>query len=572
MKEQITIPLTDYKQLLSDNKMLLSKVSSLETKLEQLTVQYQELVSKHKISLGENAGLNIKYTKLVADNERLAFENERLSSENAVLKETVLSLRNQIFGKKKDKIENSSNIRDLNTIRNEKLAQKRGRKPIDPEYKADEVRRYDYAFNPMCGGCASKMHYVTSSSSHHEEYQIVFKKVRIEQALYACRCCNRIVMARGCKPPIDKGIPLAGLLTQVVLDKFSSAIPMYRQAQNYGYMGMNYSRQQISNWLSRASDLIEALYNLMFKEIINSNYLMVDETPITLLNMEGKESGGKGYIVVIKQGGKGIFNFVYCWAIDSRSQEVIEKKLSKFKGTLQVDGLNFYFKILARAGVIYAACCSHVRRKFTDIVKLSGKKEGVAFEVVQKIDKLYEIEQRGSTLSKEKLLELRKEEGVPILNELKEYLNHIVSTVSPKGKLGVAIKYTLDRFDGLMEYTNNGNIEIDNNATERCIKYVVMGRKNWLFADNIGSANKLSMLYSLIISCKFNNINPREYLEYIFTQLPYINKHDTEELRNLLPDKYDVSKRYDLEYREREGIIETIMIPMPTAEEIPRAA
>ena len=132
--------------------------------------------------------------------------------------------------------------------------------------------------------------------------------------------------------------------------------------------------------------------------------------------------------------------------------------------------------------------------------------------------------------------------------------------------------HTLDRFDGLMEYTNNGNIEIDNNATERCIKYVVMGRKNWLFADNIESANKLSMLYSLIISCKFNNINPREYLEYIFTQLPYINKHDTEELRNLLPDKYDVSKRYDLEYREREGIIETITIPIPKAEEIPKAA
>ena len=82
-----------------------------------------------------------------------------------------------------------------------------------------------------------------------------------------------------------------------------------------------------------------------------------------------------------------------------------------------------------------------------------------------------------------------------------------------------------------------------------------------MFADNINSANKLARLYSLIISCKFNNINPREYLEYIFTQLPYINKHDTSELRKLLPDKYDINKRYDLEYRKQTGIVETIIIP-----------
>mgnify|MGYP003424474127 FL=1 len=540
--------------LLSEHKQLLAKVSNLESKLEQLTLQYQALLSQHQGLTRQYNELNIKYNKLLAD-------NDRLFSENTVLKETVLSLRNQIFGKKKDKIKNSSNIRDLNKARNEKVANKRGRKPISPEYKADEIRRYDYALNPKCAICQLQMHYVGSNDSRHEDYQIVFKKVKIEQAKYACRCCNKIVVAKGSKLPIDKGLPLSGLLAQTILDKFSSAIPMYRQAQNYGYMGINYSRQQISNWFSRAADLIEPLYNLIFEQIIDSNYLMADETTITLLNIKDKEPGSKGYITVIKQGGKGIFNFVYCWAIDSRSQEVIEKKLTKFKGNLQVDGLNFYFKILEKAGIIYIACWSHVRRKFTDIIKLSGKLEGSSFEIVQKIDKLYNIEHRGSKLSKKELLKLRNKEAVPILNELKEYLTNIVSTTPPKSKLGVALKYTLDRFDGLMEYTKNADLEIDNNATERCIKYVVMGRKNWLCADNINSANKLARLYSLIISCKFNNINPREYLEYIVTQLPYINKHDTSELRKLLPDKYDINKRYDLEYRKQTGIVETIIIP-----------
>ena len=134
----------------------------------------------------------------------------------------------------------------------------------------------------------------------------------------------------------------------------------------------------------------------------------------------------------------------------------------------------------------------------------------------------------------------------------------------------MSIRYTLERFDGLVQYTKNANLEIDNNATERCIKYVVIGRKNWLFADNINSANRLAMLYSLIISCKFNNINPREYLEYIFTQLPYINKHNSNALRQLLPDRYDINKRYDLEYREGAGIVETIVIP--TVEDVQKAA
>jgi len=568
---------------LSEHTRLLSKVSNLEVQVEQLTLQHQTIL-RHNQKLAkeyqsqvkqlalEYQALQKQYQELNTKCTKLAADNERLSSENTVLKETVLHLRNQIFGKKKDKIKNSNNIRDLNKARNEKIANKKGRKPISPEYKADEIRKYDYAFNPKCSDCQQEMHYVGNNDSHHEDYQIVFKKVKIEQAKYACRCCNKIVVAKGSKLPIDKGLPLPGLLTQTILDKFSSAIPMYRQAQNYGYMGINYSRQQISNWYSRAADLIEPLYNLIFEKIINSNYLMADETTITLLNIKDKEPGSKGYISIIKQGGKGIFNFVYCWVIESRSQEVIDKKLTKFKGNLQVDGLNFYFKILGKAGVIYVACWSHVRRKFTDIIKLSGKLEGVAFEIVQKIDKLYNIEHRGSKVSKEELLKLRKKEATPILNELKEYLSHRVSTTSPKGKLGVAIKYTLDRFDALMEYTKNGNIEIDNNATERCIKYTVIGRKNWLFADNINSANKLAMLYSLIISCKFNNINPREYLEYIFTQLPYINRHNTDELRSLLPDKYDVNKRYDIEYRERAGIIETITIPIPTAEDVPKAA
>lgn len=102
-------------------------------------------------------------------------------------------------------------------------------------------------------------------------------------------------------------------------------------------------------------------------------------------------------------------------------------------------------------------------------------------------------------------------------------------------------------------------MDIDNNHAERCIKYIVMGRKAWLFADNLDSTNKLGVLYSLIISCKINRVNPRKYLEYILTQMPYINKNNVTELEQLLPDRFNLQKRFDQEYMKNKGIIETII-------------
>ena len=123
-----------------------------------------------------------------------------------------------------------------------------------------------------------------------------------------------------------------------------------------------------------------------------------------------------------------------------------------------------------------------------------------------------------------------------------------------KGDLGISIEYTLSRWKELTVYTSNPKIDIDNNHTERYIKYIVIGRKNWLFAHNIDSSNKLTALYSLVISCKINNINPRTYLEYILTQLPYVNKNNITELKQLLPDRFNISKRFDLEYLKVKGV------------------
>lgn len=559
--------------VLDENKLLRLENRKLTSQLAILTRKYDRLLS-------QNRALVIELKQLKEENRKLSQENKRLSEQNAVLlvqnqelveknqalEFKVLSLQRQMFGKKKDRLnkvkDNPTNIVDY--LRNSKLVPKeqvkpKGRRKLTEDYVADETRKYDFIDTPVCDCCQGVMSYLSSNDSHHVEYQFALKKIKIRQEKYVCGSCNKIKVAQGSKLPIPKGLPLAGLLTKVILDKFGNGMPFYRQAQNWQYQNVSYSRQQLNGWFARAADLIRPLTSIMYSEMMKVDYLMCDETGLLLLNKEdGKD--GKVHMCVMKEGGKA-FNFVYCWPIKSRTQEEISKKLKDFRGYLQTDGLNFYFEVQVREGIIKVNCWAHVRRKFVEIAQLAGDKAvgGLAFEVVKMIDELYRIEREGKALTGKELLGKRNKESKKILQKIKKYLQKHQALVLPKSKLGKAINYTLQRWDGLTSYLKDSRIKIDNNETERCIKYFVIGRKNWLFADNLDSATKMGELYGLIMSCKINNINPKEYLEYAFKQLPYVNKHDFEKLKQLLPDRYDKNKRFDEEYRQERGIREEII-------------
>jgi transposase len=153
----------------------------------------------------------------------------------------------------------------------------------------NETRRYDFISVPKCDQCQQAMHFIGDDESHHVDYRVVFRKVKISQAKYGCRHCNKIVVANGCKLPIPKGLPMPGFLTKAILDKFSNASPAYRQAQNYSYMDMNYSRQMLCQWYARAAYLIAPLVELMFEKILQSDYVMADETTLPMLKIADKE-------------------------------------------------------------------------------------------------------------------------------------------------------------------------------------------------------------------------------------------------------------------------------------------
>ena len=550
---------SEFAVLQKESRLLRRENTVLASKFSKISNNHQDLKSKYRNLSKEHKKLSVQYNELLAKHKEITLRYN-------ALEEKAKTMQQRMFGKKSDKIQNKSVIKLINKkdkTQESTAKSGKGRKPIG-EYVPDAEQHYDFRVNPVC--CDQEMLYMGNNSSTHHDYEVNFKKIKITQGKYVCHCCNNIKVANGNKLPIPKGLPLPGLLSKVILDKFSSAVPFYRQAQNFNYANIEYSRQLLNGWFSRAADLIEPLVNLMFQKMLESAYLMCDETGLVLLDKKDGESGNV-HMCVIKEASKE-FNFVYVWVIESRSQKVIVEKLTKFKGYFQSDGLNFYFALQKREGIIAVGCWAHVRRYFVEVANLAGinAKPGIAHKVVEMIDELYRIEKEGK-INSNNLLKLRQTIGVSTLGKLKKYLETTKDKVPPKSKISEAINYTLNRWETLSVYLNNADIEIDNNATERCIKNIVIGRKNWLFAQKKESAEKIAMLYSLIISCKFNNINPQEYLGYVLEQMPYINKHNRKELEALLPDRFNLKKRFDYEYRERLGIYENIKNKEPVVEQ-----
>jgi len=278
------------------------------------------------------------------------------------------------------------------------------------------------------------------------------------------------------------------------------------------------------------------LVDLMTQDIIASGSVQADETGVQVMTEKGRKNKSKSFMWVFKTAGDKNSKIVYHYN-PSRNADVISSLLIGFEGYLQSDGYTAYAKFAKmRPGKVTSlGCFAHARRKFVDITKVTPKK-GVAFEVIKRIGELYQIEKQAkyNNLSDKEIWKVRQQESKPILEELKQFLQKHQDAVPPKGPLGMAISYTLKNWDALTGYLERGDLEIDNNATERCIKPFAVGRKNWLFKGCVKGAESSAAIYSLIETAKNYGLNPYDYLKDIFIRLP-LKIERGESIEELLP-------------------------------------
>lgn len=493
--------------------------------------------------------------QLRKDNENLTKKNIELEATNAKLMDYLRLAKQARFGRKSEKVlgDETPMFPGIGQVFDEasmekapkKQAKKRevqgGRKPLPENLPREEVTHDIEKHEKVCP-CGHPLHCIGSVESERLEVipaQVkVIKNVRLK---YGCKSCeDTVVLAKMPPQTLPKSMAGPGLLSHILVSKFDDHLPIYRQAEMWQRSGVDLNRTTMGRWVMDCGSLLKPLVKLMQQDIVASDFVQGDETGVQVMNEKGRKNKSKSFMWVFKTGGDKNAKIVYEYS-PSRSSDVISSFLSGFEGYLQSDGYAGYKKFakIAPEKIIRLGCWAHARRKFVEITKVAPKK-GIAFKVIEKIAELYEIEKNAKSDGlnfkeiQELRYEMRQKKSKPILKELKEFLLEYQDAVPPKSLLGAAMSYTLKNWESLIVYLDRGDLEIDNNATERCIKPFAVGRKNWLFKGCVNGAKASAAIYSLIETAKSYGHNPYEYLRDVFIKLP-IKIAGGENINDLLP-------------------------------------
>ena len=328
--------------------------------------------------------------------------------------------------------------------------------------------------------------------------------------------------------PLEKAMAGEGLLAQIIIDKYVDHLPLHRQMQRFERSGVKLAYSTLSDWVSNTCKLITPLFEALKKQVLQSPYLHVDETPIKVLDKKKEGETHRGYYWVYQNSIDKIVFFDYQ---EGRGRDGPMEILQNFTGYLQSDGYNVYDIFDKKENITLIHCMAHARRMFNEALDNDRR---VAEHAMKEIQKLYSIERtiKEQSLSFEERKAVRQQQSVPILQSLGIWMKEEYLKALPKTAVGKALGYSIERWERLSRYTENGMLNIDNNPVENSIRPVALGRKNYLFAGSHEAARRSGMLYSLLGTCKMHGIEPTTWLKEVLRTIP---THPINRINELLP-------------------------------------
>ncbi len=332
--------------------------------------------------------------------------------------------------------------------------------------------------------------------------------------------------------PIPKGNASASLLAFILISKFVDHLPLYRLLQIFKRQELIISKSTIGGWVSKTSELLQPLYDTFKAKFLEDvDYIQADESPIKVQDIVKRKTTHRGFMWVYRDPVDKTILFDYH---KGRGKDVPEAFFENFTGALQSDGYAAYKNLTTKGEITLLGCMAHARRYFEKALDNDPKR---ADHVLLLMQKLYAIERklREEKTSIEDVKNYRRQHALPILNKIKDYLKLEKDNTLPKSSIAVAINYTLNIFDHLKEYINDGRYEIDNNNIENAIRPLAIGRKNYLFAGSHESAQNIAMFYSFFATCKTHNINPHKWLCDVINRIP---EQKANNLQELLPQNW----------------------------------
>lgn len=366
-----------------------------------------------------------------------------------------------------------------------------------------------------------------------EHYPASFKVLQHVQYKYACLPCEhngdnpQIELAEKPGQPIEKGLAGPGLLAYVITSKLGDHLPLYRLERIFARNELHIASSTMCAWMASCAQLVRPLYRLMIDRVKQSRVIHTDDTrvPVQDDQVKGRCKSGRIWTYI---GDRDHPYVVYEYTPD-RTRAGPAGWLREYKRYLQADAYGGYDGIYA-TGVIEVACWAHCRRHFFDARETDSARAAAMLGMVRE---LYAVEDQARALDDEARRELRQRKSVPILARIKAWLDEQIKLVLPRSPMAAAINYTLNQWEALCRYCQAGYLDIDNNAAERAMKRVAIGRKNWLFAGNDAFGQYHAMLWSLIASAEAHGIDPQRYLASVLAKIGQTSMGDLEQF---LPD------------------------------------
>lgn len=333
--------------------------------------------------------------------------------------------------------------------------------------------------------------------------------------------------------PIDKSIAEASLLAHILVSKYVDHLPLYRQIQMFKRdFGWQASQSTFCDWVNSCCTLLEPLYNTLKQKIISSDYIQADESPIKVLDKDKIGTTHQGYQWVYHSPLHKLVLFNYR---KGRGQQGPKEILSNYQGYLQCDGYKVYDKFGVQDNITLVGCLVHARRKFFDAQDNDLQRAKHALGIFAKIYTKENWIKTQKDLTPTLKQQLRLKEIAPLIKDIKDWIEQECLKVLPKSAIGKAMSYYLKQYHKLTAVTLDPRLELDNNLIENAIRPLALGRKNYLFAGSHNAAQNTALLYSFFGSCKINNVNPRQWLQYVLEHIPEWN---IQELEQLLPSNF----------------------------------
>jgi len=461
--------------------------------------------------------------------EKFGASSERLT-QLAQLELLVEELETQ-----REALEDDPAARPIEAASTEPAQRRPARKPL-PDHLPREtlVHAPEHTERCACDGCDGVLRMLGQDVA--EVLEIVparFKVIRHVRPKYSCSKCQTITQAAAPSRPIARGLAGPGLLAHVMVSKFADHLPLYRQSEIYARDGVQLERSTLAGMVGGVAALLGPLVTALERHVVSADKLHGDDTPVPVLAPgNGRTKTARLWVYVRDErpmAGTAPPAVWFQYSPD-RKGERPRAHLKDFSGILQADGYAGFDAIYASGRVSEAACWAHARRKYFDLHAATGSPK--AREALDRIAALYEIEKAIRGKQADERRRARQDASVPKLAELHHWMQRTLAATSAKSDLAKAILYSLKRWVALTRYADDGRIEMDNNAAEREIRAVALGRKNWLFAGSDAGGDRAAAMYSLIGSAKLNGLDPQAYLRHVIER---IADHPVNRVDELLP-------------------------------------